>query len=259
MTRVLLRLYPARWRERYGEEFAALLEERALGPFDVLDVLIAAVDAHLNLRGGASAAAHHKGFFMTLRIGGLAAVLGGLAWFGGLYIASNDESEGVSFGGLIFVAGTVLLLLALAGLSAFQSREHPVLVWAAFLLPAAGALVSVAGSVLMALSDEGPVVAGMSAWEVWLLGMVLFVAGSGLFAVASWRTRSASRVGSALLAAAAISVVPNVIGAAGLIAWEPVVSISMLVLLFGFAGGWVATGLAAIRQPAGIVTGPSAT
>jgi hypothetical protein len=50
MTRLLLRLYPAAWRNRYADEFEALLEERPLGPFDVLDVLIGAVDAHLHLR-----------------------------------------------------------------------------------------------------------------------------------------------------------------------------------------------------------------
>jgi len=31
MRSVLVRLYPARWRDRYGEEFQAVLEERPLG------------------------------------------------------------------------------------------------------------------------------------------------------------------------------------------------------------------------------------
>lgn len=58
MRRALLRCYPRRWRARYGEEFAALLEERSLGPFDVIDVLLGALDAHLHLRGlGAAAVA----------------------------------------------------------------------------------------------------------------------------------------------------------------------------------------------------------
>ena len=44
----LLRLYPARWRERYGEEFRAVLADQrpSLGLF--FDVLGGAVDAHLN-------------------------------------------------------------------------------------------------------------------------------------------------------------------------------------------------------------------
>ena len=34
----LLRLYPREWRERYGDELAAILEERPVGPSLVLDV-----------------------------------------------------------------------------------------------------------------------------------------------------------------------------------------------------------------------------
>ena len=51
MRSLLIRLYPARWRARYGDEFAAILEERPLGPFDVADILLGAFDAQLRLRG----------------------------------------------------------------------------------------------------------------------------------------------------------------------------------------------------------------
>ena len=51
MTRLLLRCYPARWRARYGDEFEALLDEASLGPFDVADILLGAIDARLRLRG----------------------------------------------------------------------------------------------------------------------------------------------------------------------------------------------------------------
>jgi len=44
----MLRLYPAAWRERYGDEFGALLEECQLSVVDVVDVLWSAVDAHLH-------------------------------------------------------------------------------------------------------------------------------------------------------------------------------------------------------------------
>lgn len=43
----LLRLYPAEWRARYGEEFAALLEDCPLSFFGLLDVLLGALDAHI--------------------------------------------------------------------------------------------------------------------------------------------------------------------------------------------------------------------
>ncbi len=80
MIALLLRCYPARWRARYGDEFAAVLEERPLGPFDVADVLLGALDAHLHLRGLGAASQHAKGFAMSLRIGGYAAIVGGVLW-----------------------------------------------------------------------------------------------------------------------------------------------------------------------------------
>ena len=73
MIALVLRLYPARWRARYGDEFAAVLEERPLGPFDVADVLLGALDAHLHLRGLGAASQHAKGFAMSglLAVGAL--------------------------------------------------------------------------------------------------------------------------------------------------------------------------------------------
>ena len=44
----LLHLYPARWRERYGEEFGAVLANQRMSPGLVLDVLAGAIDAHLH-------------------------------------------------------------------------------------------------------------------------------------------------------------------------------------------------------------------
>jgi hypothetical protein len=43
----LLQLYPARWRERYGEEFGAVLASQRASVGMVLDVLGGAIDAHL--------------------------------------------------------------------------------------------------------------------------------------------------------------------------------------------------------------------
>jgi hypothetical protein len=46
MRNRLLRLYPRRWRERYGEEMAALLEHTAPTGRVLLDLLLGALDAH---------------------------------------------------------------------------------------------------------------------------------------------------------------------------------------------------------------------
>jgi hypothetical protein len=45
-ARLLLWLYPRSWRERYGEEFAALLAQQRLTLDEVVDVARGAYDAH---------------------------------------------------------------------------------------------------------------------------------------------------------------------------------------------------------------------
>ncbi len=46
--RWLLRLYPAAWRERYEEEFCALLDECPSNLSVIVDLLLGALDAHLS-------------------------------------------------------------------------------------------------------------------------------------------------------------------------------------------------------------------
>ena len=43
----LIQLYPRSWRERYSDEFEMLLEECLHSPLDVFDIMLAALDAHL--------------------------------------------------------------------------------------------------------------------------------------------------------------------------------------------------------------------
>ena len=204
LAALLVRAYPSRWRARYGDEFAAILDERPLGPFDVADILLGAVDAHLHLRGLGAASEHGKGFAMTLRIGGYAAVVGGILWFIGLAAASAlGESGGVFV--LAFAAGSIALLVALVGLSSFQARRYPVLIWASFVVPAIGAVLSIVGLVGMVLIGEGRFLGDWSAWAVWAFGLVTLFIGSALFGVATWlqwssaagRGRRAARSGSA--------------------------------------------------------------
>jgi hypothetical protein len=47
----ILRPYPAGWRERYGEEMESILEEGAMGAFEMVDLFLGALDAHLHRRG----------------------------------------------------------------------------------------------------------------------------------------------------------------------------------------------------------------
>ena len=90
MKTLLIRCYPAVWRERYGDEFASILDERPLGPFDVADILLGALDARLRMRDRRAGLTERKGFNMSLRIGGIAAILAAvsLATPGSLAMAS---------------------------------------------------------------------------------------------------------------------------------------------------------------------------
>lgn len=257
MIALLLRLYPARWRDRYGDEFAAVLEERPLGPFDVADVLLGALDANLHLRGLGAASQHGKGFAMSLRIGGYAAVVGGLLW---LYVlAANAINDGAEAGapmiGFAVVAAAVATLVALIGLSAFQSRRHPALTWAAFAIPAVGAVVGLLGAVAMAVigDTDARIVGGLSLWAISTLGLLMLLIGSALFAVATWLTKSLSRAASALLGVGALLVIPAT-GAAMGGALPPALEYAILVIaIVAFPAGWLTLGVSALRLGRGPV------
>jgi hypothetical protein len=51
----LLRLYPSQWRDRYGEEFGAVLASQRVSPGLIFDVIGGAIDAHLHPQIKASA------------------------------------------------------------------------------------------------------------------------------------------------------------------------------------------------------------
>jgi hypothetical protein len=46
-ARALIRLYPRAWRERYGDEMLALIEEKGLGLRDTVDLVLGACRQHL--------------------------------------------------------------------------------------------------------------------------------------------------------------------------------------------------------------------
>jgi hypothetical protein len=70
----LVRFYPRAWRDRYEDEFLALLEARPLTSRDVLDVVWGAVDAHLHPQGDVAPQP------WTHRIPGLVALIAGAMW-----------------------------------------------------------------------------------------------------------------------------------------------------------------------------------
>jgi hypothetical protein len=243
MIALLLRLYPARWRTRYGEEFTALLGERPLGPFDVADVLLGALDAHLHLRGLGSWSDHRKGFPMSLRIGGLAASAGGALILIGWVWAAVDPA-GSDPGFWLFFVGLIALLVGLTGLSAFQARTHPVLVWAAFLLTGFGGAVMTFSLIAMTVVSDRPLINDLADWNFFFVGLLATMAGSFLFAVVTLRARALPRSGAAFLAIASVLALLSFVGSPSLGEWlQPILVAGFL----AFPVGWVVMGLQALR------------
>jgi hypothetical protein len=243
MIALLLLLYPARWRARYGDEFAALLAERPLGPFDVADVALGAIDAHLHLRGLGSWSEHRRGFPMSLRLGGYAAAIGGVLWFAGLLWGTLDRAD-EDPGAAVMLLGTMALLVGITGLSAFQAHRHPLLAWAAFALPAFGGAMLTLGLLLMASAGDQPVFGVLYGWGLFIIGLLATVVGSALFAVATYRTAALPRSGAvALGVTAAVSIATFVIASSRGESGPPVLMLG----LGAFALGWVVLGLQAIR------------
>jgi hypothetical protein len=250
MIGLLLRLYPAPWRHRYGEEFRAVLESRPLGPFDVADVLIGALDARLAPHRVPGSAEIDGGPLVMLRIGGFGAVAGGALWFAGLAAASllGGDRAWMAVVGL----GTLGLLVALVGLSAFQAYRDTALAWAAFAIPAIGSLASVTGLAAMALSpSEDPLVLGsMSAWSVWIVGLLAMVIGSILFAAVTIRAAVLSRRAAQALAISAAVVLLVALGGlgTGTDADTGIGQVLVAASLGSFASSWIALGIMALRR-----------
>ena len=89
----LVRLYPRRWRDRYEEEFLALLSERPPTMGDRLDTVRGAIDAHLNPQG------HSEPTQWTHRIPGLLALIAGAMWSVAFVAFRLLGREGLGSGG----------------------------------------------------------------------------------------------------------------------------------------------------------------
>lgn len=81
----LLRLYPRVWRERYGDELVALLEEHPATLGDLFDLFRGALDARLHPQvPGAATPVPDKELPMSQRLLGAMAAIGGIAWILGI-------------------------------------------------------------------------------------------------------------------------------------------------------------------------------
>jgi hypothetical protein len=123
----LVRLYPAAWRARYGDEFLALLEARPARGRDLVDIAASALDAHLFPQ------ALEGRFPVLFRLTGLAALGAGVALLLGFLRPVVPGINEVAI--LIF---NVLALVGLVGIHARQVAVRPALAWFGFALAGLG-------------------------------------------------------------------------------------------------------------------------
>jgi hypothetical protein len=181
----LVRLYPAAWRARYGDEFSRLIEERPTSLADRIDIVRGAVDArlhpHVLVEGPEPAPWTH-------RLPGLLAVSAGLAMTLGLLGIAFGPGPDWGAGGDLLGVSFLLMLISVPGdyLAPFGRRIAIALGFIAIGVASASAtnwwqpaiavaiaaeLVAVAGLLAMAA-----IRAGVGAGRRWLLvaaGMLL--------------------------------------------------------------------------------------
>jgi hypothetical protein len=170
---LLLRLYPASWRERYGDEVVALLAERGLTVADRLDLIRGAVDARLHPAAPSA-------------LPWIAAILGGALWIAaGLAVALQPvppDWPGYLIEMIpIALGGTVLVGVAAIGAWLRAGDAHPRHSHVAVTLLIAGFGLWVAGLAATALGIEygASTAIAQTAAAAGILGVGLLLARTG--------------------------------------------------------------------------------
>jgi hypothetical protein len=104
----LVQLYPRPWRDRYEEEFLALLEERPPTARDMLDTILGALDAHLHPQGDVAPQP------WTHRLPGLFALIAGSMW-SAVFLAFVFWHEGAWAVAVLIPLSMLLMFLSLPG------------------------------------------------------------------------------------------------------------------------------------------------
>jgi hypothetical protein len=119
----LVRLYPPSWRERYEDEFVAMLEDARPSVTDYADILLGALDARLFLRdatgGTLSMLTRYRAANIAVFCSWILFVLAGLALNGMLddsaYVPLMRERADLHAAWLVLQAGALISLLAVLG------------------------------------------------------------------------------------------------------------------------------------------------
>jgi hypothetical protein len=106
-----LALYPRTWRRRYGAEFGAVLDEQRFSPGLILDVVLGAIDAHLDPQVADDGEGPFRRQLKDVIMKGLRSrtvltavgLLLPVAMLVAAYLIPGVISDGVVFGGLAIV------------------------------------------------------------------------------------------------------------------------------------------------------------
>ena len=179
--RSLVRLYPADWRARYGDEFLDLLESRPPNLMSVIDVILGALDAHLDPQVAAGGGPFlSRRVPMSTRLLGAAAVGSGMIVILGILLPVED---GLTYRLLLFYS---LTIAGMVGVHVRQVGANPALAWLAF-APAVtfaavfpvGILVDlVGGGPTLSISGQVGFFIGVGFWvSAMVLGIVTAIIG----------------------------------------------------------------------------------
>jgi hypothetical protein len=224
----LLHLYPRSWRDRYAEEFVALLSERPPSLADRLDIVRGAIDARLQPQlQGPDRLPDRYGFSTLAGFGLLVGAAMIMANGPVRYDEYGTYREGE--GGLVFLLMAAVLLSA--GLYRVVMR-----------LPAAASVARISGGIAII---AGPV------WSVmpWVMPLgVLFLVSVMLIAVGAGR----AHIWPAWLVAIIILLPVVPAGLMAVLAFLPwytlrVAEVNALILLAPVGGLWLAVGLGLLR------------
>ena len=238
----LVRLYPAPWRDRYGEEFLALLEDRPPAALQVIDIVWGALDAHLFPQ------APEGRFRMFTRLAGLAAMGAGAALLiGFLGSVIPDVTR--------YTVPTVYLLatIGLVGIHLRQVGVRPALAWLGFAAALVGLVTGVV-SLILSWTGELPPSGGEFGH---LSGVALWIGSTALGAVMLAIAIFPLPVGLAFTIGAPLAMIGLLVGnLEGSSEVLQTVSLAGIVL---YAVGWVGAGFSLlVAQPREGILGTSA-
>jgi drug/metabolite transporter (DMT)-like permease len=174
---------------------------------------------------------------MSLRLAGGAAILGGLLWtiFFVLGVPAAATNTDLSPAAPLIIIGGLVLLVAAAGLSAFQFRDHPRWIWLSFLIPLAGVIIFAVSWMGLSVNE--------AFWSLGAIGLFMIIFGTAIFAGVTVQTRAFSRP------AAMTVLVGSFLAIAGFLAiqgFQNALLLAVAGVIFGV--GWIGLGIDAIRR-----------